>query len=80
MVTQKAISFKIDQDTLERLGSFIRRDSHAWFRNQELNRAVRFYLDFHEAREAYNQEGDPKKMSWFVTSNFSKKEKSLFDQ
>ena len=48
MVTQKAISFKIDEYLLEELDKEV---SLGWMkRNRHINEAIKFYLEYKDAR------------------------------
>lgn len=51
MVTQKAISFKIDEDLLERLDKSLNGLVRRYPRNRAINAAIRQYLEAREARE-----------------------------
>lgn len=78
MVNQKAISFKITLENLENLDDMISRSSRWTRRNTELNSAVEMYVMYQRARETYNRLGDTKPMREFISSYFSKYEKSIF--
>lgn len=61
MVTQKAISFKIDVDLLERLDKSLNELACRYPRNRAINAAIRQFLEAREARaddKSYHHDGD----------------------
>lgn len=78
MVNQKAISFKITFENLEALDVAIRSSSRWTNRNAELNRAVKMYVDYMNAREVIRCYGDSEPMRNFVKIYFSQSERNMF--
>lgn len=78
MITQKPISLKVDIDTLDRLDNFIKDDIHWTSRNREINRSIKFYLDYQVAKHQYNYQGDAEKMRKFLKEYFGSSVRELF--
>lgn len=78
MVNQKPICFKIDLENLEVLDDYVRDASFWTTRNRVLNDAVRMYLEYIQAKNFYNFEGDPAKMKEFVSKYLVREPARLF--